>query len=121
MTDTNEDLVLDSDGIPILTNLIPEDATPYSAETEQEFPYNKLSIEELTGLMLGSETFTQQLDGIAAELVRSVREEIELALKPVIEEAISQALDDSGTPYFEAVRKQLRVTLPELLARTLQD
>ena len=61
MTDTSEDLVLDPDGIPILTNLIQEDATPYSAEAGQEFPYNKLSIEELTGLMLGSETFTQQL------------------------------------------------------------
>ena len=121
MTDTKEDLVLDPDGIPILTNLIQEDATPNSAKPGQESPNSELSGDELAGLLLNSEAFTQQLDEIAAEVVRSVREQIELALKPVIEEAITLALDDSGTPSYEAVRKQLKETLPGLLARTLQD
>ena len=121
MTNTNEDLVLDPDGIPILTDLIQEDATPNPAKPGQESPNSELSVDELAGLLLNSEAFTQQLDEIAAELVRSVREQIELALKPVIEEAVNLALDDSGIPSYEAVRKQLNATLPELLARTLQD
>ena len=121
MTDTKEGLVLDPDGIPILTDLIQEDATQDSATAGQESPNSELSVDELAGLLLNSEAFTQQLDEIAAELVRSVREQIELALRPVIEEAINLALDDSGTPSYEAVRKQLKETLPGLLARTLQD
>ena len=121
MKDTNEDLVLDPDGIPILTNLIQEDVTPSSVKSGQASPNNELSVDELAELLLNSETFTQQLDEIAAELTRSVREQIELALRPVLEEAVSLALDDSGTASYEAVRKQLMATLPELLARTLQD
>ena len=121
MTETKEDLLLDPDGIPILTDLIQEHAAQYSAKSGQESPNSELSVDELAGLLLNSEAFTQQLDEIAAELVRSVREQIELALRPVIEEALNLALDDSGTPSYEAVRKQLKATLPELLARTLQD
>ena len=121
MTNINEDLVLDPDGIPILTNLIHEDVTPNAAEQTQSSSDNEVSVDELAKLLLNSETFTQQLDEIAAELTRSIHEQIELALRPVLEEAVTLALDDSSTATYEAVRKQLKATLPELLARTLQD
>lgn len=121
MTNTDEDLILDPDGIPILTNLVREDASPNSAGLTQDSAENEVSVDELAKLLLKSDTFTQQLDEIAAELTRSVREQIELALKPVLEEAITLALDDSNTASFDAVREQLKATLPELLARTLQD
>lgn len=121
MTNTHEDLVLDPDGIPILTNLVHEDEIPNSAELEQTPRDNEVSVDELAALLLNSDIFTQQLDEIATELTRSVREQIELALRPVLEEAISLALDDSKTASCDAVQKQLKATLPELLARTLQD
>ena len=118
MTKPNEDLVLDADGIPILTDLVRENETPESTEQPQK---GDLSVDDLAGLLLNSDTFRQQLDEIAAELTRTVRQQIELALRPMIEEAISLALDDSSTASYEAVRKQLETALPDLLARTLQN
>jgi hypothetical protein len=118
MTNSHEDLVLDADGVPILTNLVREDET---LEPTEHPPENEVSPDELAGLLLNSETFRQQLDEIATELTRTVRQQIELALRPTLEEAISLALDDSNTASYKAVRKQLETTLPDLLARTLQN
>ena len=118
MTNPSEDLVLDADGIPILTDLVRENETPES--TEQSLK-DEVSPDELAGLLLNSETFRQQLDEIAAELTHTVRQQVELALRPTLEEAISLALDDSNTASHEAVRKQLESALPDILARTLQD
>jgi hypothetical protein len=118
MTNSNEDLVLDADGIPILTDLVRENETPASTEQPQQ---DDMSVDELAGLLLNSDTFRQQLDEIAAELTRAVRQQIELTLRPTLEEAISLALEDSNTASYEAVRKQLEEALPDLLARTLQN
>ena len=117
MTNPSEDLVLDADGIPILTDLVRENET--SESTEQSLK-DEVSPDELAGLLLNSETFRQQLDEITAELIRTVRQQLESTLRPTIEEAISLALDDSNTVSHEAVRKQLEAALPDLLARTLQ-
>ena len=118
MTNPSEDLVLDADGIPILTDLVRENET--SEPTEQPLK-DEVSPDELAGLLLNSETFRQQLDEIAAELTRTVRQQIEQTLRPTLEEAISLALEDSNTASNEAVRKQLESALPDMLARTLQD
>jgi len=118
MTNSNEDLVLDADGIPILTDLVRENETPAPTEQPQQ---DDMSVDELAGLLLNSDTFRQQLDEIAAELTRAVRQQIELTLRPTLEEAISLALEDSNTASYEAVRKQLEEALPDLLARTLQN
>jgi len=121
MTNTHDDLILDPDGIPILTNLVREDKIPEAVEPAQTLPNSEVSVDELTALLLNSNTFTEQLDEIAAELTRSVRVQVEMALRPVLEEAISLALDDSNAAASEAVSNHLKAALPELLARTLQD
>ena len=118
MTNPNEDLMLDADGIPILTDLVRENET---SESTEHPPKDEVSPDELAGLLLNNETFRQQLDEIAVELTKTVRQQIELALRPTLEEAISLALDDSNTASYEAVRKQLESALPDILARTLQD
>lgn len=118
MTNSNEDLVLDADGIPMLTDLVSGNETP---ESTAQPPKDEVSPDELAGLLLNSEPFRQQLDEIAAELTRTVRQQMELALRPILEEAISLALDDSNAASHEAVRKQLETALPDMLARTLQD
>ncbi|MCG6898759.1 MAG: hypothetical protein LJE75_02045 [Gammaproteobacteria bacterium] len=121
MTKTNEDLLLDPDGIPILTDLVADDATP-NADAESRKPgSNDVSVEELARLLLNSNAFKKQLDVIAAELTRSVRQQLELALRPTLEEAITVAFDDSNAASCEAVRKQLEADLPELLARAVQE
>jgi hypothetical protein len=121
MTNTNEGLLLDPDGIPILTDLVREDATPDTAEHSRESRNDEVSVDELAALLLNSDTFRKELDIITAELIRTVREQLELALRSTLEEAISLALDDGSTACRETVRKQLEATLPGLLARTLQD
>jgi len=121
MTNTNEGLLLDPDGIPILTDLVHEDISPDTVEKSQRPGGNEVSADELSVMLLNSDVFRKQLDEIAAELTRSVRQQLELALRPTLEEAISLAFDDSSSASCDAVRKQLEATLPELLARTLQD
>ena len=121
MTNSDKDLLLDPDGIPILTNLVQEDAAPYAADPGQETSASDVSVDDLAALLLKNNTFRQQLDEIAAELTHSVREQTERALKPVLEEAVSLALDDSTKASCEAIRERLKATLPRLLARTLQD
>jgi len=118
MTNPNEDLVLDADGIPILTDLVRENENP---ESTVQPPQDDVSVDELAGLLLNSDTFRQQLDEIAAELAHAVRQQIEATLRPTLEEAISLAFDDSSTTSQETVRKQLEAALPDLLARTLQN
>lgn len=121
MTNTDETLLLDPDGVPILTDLVHEDETPNTAEHTQEPRNVEVSVDELARLLLNSDTFRKELDEITAELIRTVREQLELALRPTLEEAISLALDDGSKASHETVRKQLEATLPGLLARTLQD
>jgi hypothetical protein len=121
MTNPNEDLLLDADGIPILTDPVHKDEAPAFTEQALESHKEEMSAEELAGLLLNSDTFRQQLDEITAELTRTVRQQLESILRPTIEEAISLALDDSNTVSHQAVRKQLETALPDLLARTLQN
>lgn len=120
MTKASEELVLDADGIPILTNLVHVDETPESTAQLLEPRKDEVSVDELAGLLLNSDTFRQQLDEIAAELTRTVHQQLEMALRPTIEEVISQTFDDHSTASIEAVRKQLETALPDLLARTRQ-
>jgi hypothetical protein len=121
MTNTREGLLLDPDGIPILTDLVHDDVTPNTAGETRKSGNDEVSVDELASLLLNSDTFKEQLDKIAAELTRSVRQQLELALRPTLEEAILLAFDESNTTSCEAVRKQLEAALPGLLARTLQD
>jgi hypothetical protein len=121
MTNTNKELLLDPDGIPILTDLVLDDVTPNAAGESRKHSNNDASIGELASLLLNSDAFKKQLDVIAAELTRSVRQQLELTLRPTLEEAISLALDDSNAASCEAVRTQLEAALPGLLARTLQE
>jgi len=121
MTNKNEGLLLDPDGIPILTDLVHENITPDAGEETPASSSNEVSVDELASLLLNNKAFRDQLDAIASELTRSVRQQLELALRPTLEEAISLAFDDSSKASCDAVRKQLESTLPGLLARTLQD
>jgi len=118
MTNPNEDLVLDADGIPILTDLVRENETPESTEQLQK---DDVSADELAGLLLNSDTFRQQLKNIEIETSYKAGEVAAMALRPSLEEAISLAIDDSNTASYEAVRKQLETALPDLLARTLHN
>jgi hypothetical protein len=117
MTTENEELAFDSDGIPILTDLVHED------DERRQPPANRQperSTGELALELLESDAFREQLDTLATGLARDVRQQLEQALRPVIDVAISHALESGDNTSREAIRLQLEAALPELLAQAQQ-
>ena len=121
MTNPTEELLLDPDGIPILTNLVRDDQAPAGIEPSSDTENDELSVDELSRLLLNNSVFKEQLDQIAADLTRSVRRQAEQALKPILAEAVTLAFEDSSAASQEAIRLQLEKALPDLIARTLKD
>lgn len=121
MTNTTEELLLDPDGIPILTKLVRDDQAPARYEQSADTGSDVLSAEEITELLLKSSVFGEQLDKIAAELTRSVRRKAEQALKPILAEAVTLAFEDSSAASQQAIREHLEKALPDLITRALKD
>jgi hypothetical protein len=117
MTAMDDDLAFDSDGIPILTDLVREDRLAAAAHR----PAGTMAPADIAGLLMGSELFREQLDETAASLAREVRDKTEQLLRSAIEKAISEALDNCDISSFETIRQRLESSLPELLARALQE
>ena len=117
MTTEHEELAFDSDGIPILTEIVYDDD-----DTGQPPGYQLagLSSAELARELLQSDAFRQQLDELAAGLARDVRQQLEQALRPVIDVAISHALESGDNSSTNAIRQQLEAALPELLAQAMK-
>ena len=117
---TPENLVLDDDGVPILTDIVTaEQASGTAAISENQLAY--MSVEDITQTILGSESIRHRLDDIAAELTRNVRTQLEQLLRPAIEQAVTEVMDDSGSAAFDAIRQQLDDALPEILAEVLHE
>ena len=120
MSEHYHDIPVDSEGVPILTDIVPEDVL-LAAETAHGEPVAGLSTSEIAEDLLNSELFQQQLDEVAAELTRSIRLQVEQTLGIAIENVINKALDDNNVRSFELIRHQLEDALPEMLAKALQD
>jgi hypothetical protein len=116
----NEELVLDADGIPILTELVHEDANPAAVEYYQDAGIAGAPPAEIADRLLNSKSFHQKIDGITSALTQNVRHQIEQTLQPAIEQAIILALEDSETHAAETVRQQLEASLPALIAEVLE-
>jgi len=120
MSDSRHDIAVDSEGVPILTDIVPEDAL-LDTEDATDLPAASLSTAEIAEQLLGSELFQQQLDEVAAELTRSLRLQLEQTFGIAIENVINKAMDDNNVRSFELIRQQLEDALPGLLAKALQD
>jgi hypothetical protein len=115
-----EDLLVDEDGVPILTEVVSSEQEFGSAQIP-ESQLAHMSVEDITQTILGSESIRHRLDDIAAELTRNVRMQLEQLLRPAIEQAVTEVMDDSGSAAFEAIRHELDNALPEILADFLHD
>ena len=115
----DEKLVLDADGIPILTELVHAHETPASVAQQQDTGSVEISPADMADSLLHNPFFSQQLDEITAELSRNLRDEVEQSLRPAIEEAISLGLNGCGDHTAAMLRQRLEATLPDLLARAL--
>ncbi|MDH3899530.1 MAG: hypothetical protein OEU51_00625 [Gammaproteobacteria bacterium] len=115
-----EDLVLDEDGVPILTDVV-SSGQEFGTAPIADNQLAHMSVEDITQTILGSESIRYRLDDIATELTRSVRNQLEQLLRPAIEQAVTEVIDDSGSAAFDAIRQQLDNALPEILADLLQE
>ena len=116
MTETHE-LLVDDDGVPVLTDVVPPEVEP------GELPDNRLvamSVEDVIQTILTSQSFRQQLDEISTSVTLQVRKQLEQLLRPAIEQAITEAMDDSSLSG-EAIRQQLEVALPAIISGQLRQ
>ena len=114
-----EELFLDEDGIPILTEVVRDDeAEPTDSRLASRV--SEMGPREIADELLGNDSFRKHLEGVAATLTHNVCQQMERALQPILEEAITLALNDSNATSYEAVRQQLESSLPELVAEALQ-
>jgi hypothetical protein len=120
MTNT-EGLHLDEDGIPILTDIVRDDDEPGPANTRLASRLSEMAPREIASELLGNDSFRTHLEDVAATLTRNVCQQMEQALQPILEEAITLALKDSNATSYEAVRQQLESSLPDLVAEALQE
>ena len=118
MTHT-EELFLDEDGIPILTEVVRDDeAEPTDSRLASRV--SEMGPREIADELLGNDSFRKHLEEVAATLTHNVCQQMERALQPILEEAITLALNDSNATSYEDVRQQLESCLPELVAEALQ-
>ena len=116
MTATDE-LQVDEDGVPVLTDVVP----PEIEAGEQ--PDNRLaamSVEDVIQTIITSHSFRQQIDEISVSVTRQVREQLEQLLRPAIEQAITDAMDDSSLSG-DTIRQQLETALPAIISRQLRE
>jgi hypothetical protein len=119
MTNT-EGLLLDENGIPILTDIVRDEDEPEPANTRRSSRLSEMAPRQIADELLGNDSFRTHLEEVAATLTRNVCQQMEQALQPILEEAITLALKDSNATSYEAVRQQLESSLPDLVAEALQ-
>ena len=120
MTNT-EGLLLDENGIPILTDIVRDEDEPGPTDSHLASRLSEMAPREIADELLGNDSFRNHLEEVAATLTRNVCQQMEQALQPILEEAITLALKDSNATSYEAVRQQLESSLPDLVAEALQE
>lgn len=115
-----EELVIDAEGIPILTELVHEDYLPAEVELYQDAGIAGAPPADIADRILNSKHFHQKISEITAALTENVHQQIEQTLQPAIEQAIILVLEDSDTQTAEAVRQQLEAALPSLIEKALE-
>jgi len=114
----DEDLAVDAEGIPILTDLVHEDdiaaSTIRYADDDTDTPAS------IADRLLASKSFQQQIEQLTASLSQQLLEQVEQSLRPAIEQAISLTLEDSNSFATTTIQQQLEKALPDLLAQALK-
>jgi hypothetical protein len=116
----NEELLFDEEGIPILRNVVDPNASPV-AEREPETLLPGVTLESLARELLGNPTLRKALDEFAAELSLNIYQQIDRSIRPVIEQAITAAMDEAGNNAYDEIRQRLESTIPDILVRILEE
>lgn len=117
---SDEELLVDEDGIPILRNVVHTDnGSGNGRQPEARFPIN--SVETIARELLDNPTLRKALDEFAAELSLNIYQHIDRSIRPVIEQAITVAMDEAGNNAYDEIRQQLESAIPDILARILEE
>ena len=117
---SHEELPVDEDGIPILRNVVHPEAG--SGKKHQPEPrLSGMSVESMTRALLGNQSLRKALDEFAAELSLNIYQHIDRTIRPVIEQAITSAMDEAGNNAYDEIRQQLESAIPDILARVLEE
>ena len=117
---SHDELVVDEDGIPILSNVVHPDTGIVNKQShDTRLPV--MSVESIARQLLGNQTLRKALDEFAAELSLDIYQHIDRSIRPVIEQAITKAMDEAGNNAYDEIRKQLESVIPDILARILED
>jgi len=114
----DEELTVDADGIPILTELVHEHDT--AASTIQYADDDTDTPASIADRLLASKSFQKQIEQLTASLSQQLLEQVEQSLRPAIEQAISLTLEDSNSFATTTIQQQLEKALPDLLAQALK-
>jgi uncharacterized membrane-anchored protein YjiN (DUF445 family) len=117
---SREELPVDEDGIPILSNVVhPEAGNEKMLRPEPRL--SGVSVESMARKLLGNQTLRKALDELAAELSLNIYQHIDRSIRPVIDEAITSAMDEAGNNAYDEIRQQLESAIPDILARVLEE
>ncbi|MDH3831468.1 MAG: hypothetical protein OEU48_07340, partial [Gammaproteobacteria bacterium] len=105
----DEELIVDAEGIPILTALVHEHET--AAPEPQPADETAESAAVIADSLLQKKSFKKQLERLTATLSQQLIEQVEQSLRPAIEQAISLSLEDSHSHSATAIRQQLEQAL----------
>jgi len=115
------DLALDAEGIPILTDLVPDDKVEHTAPSAPEPVVPVRTPDDIARELLESDAMQKQLNQMANEFARDVRLQVEQTLAGTIDEAINKAMEQHSSNTYENIRRQLNAVLPELISKALQQ
>jgi hypothetical protein len=114
------DLALDAEGIPILTDLVPDDTIEHAKSSAPVPTVPVRTPDDIARELLESDTVQQQLNQMAGEFARDVRLQVEQTLAGSIDEAINKAMEQHSSHTNEHIRRQLNAILPALISSALQ-
>jgi hypothetical protein len=117
---SHEDPPVDEDGIPILRNVVHQEAGNRD-DRQPEPRLNGLSVEITARELLGNPALRKALDELAAELSLNIYQNIDRSIRHVIEQAITSAMDDACNKAYDEIRHQLESTIPDILVRLLEE
>jgi hypothetical protein len=112
-------LKLDADGVPILTDVVSQDEEA-GPNPRPETRLAAMSANDITRTILDSSAFRHQLDDMARELALNIHLQLEQLIRPAIEQAVTEILDDCEHTSYDTIRQQLEVALPEVLVSALE-
>jgi uncharacterized membrane-anchored protein YjiN (DUF445 family) len=117
---SHDELVVDEEGIPILSNVV----HPDTGSVNKQYPDTRLPgmpVESIARQLLGNQSLRKALDEFAAELSLDIYQHIDRSIRPVIEQAITKAMDEAGNSAYDKIRQQLESVIPDILARILEE